>query len=240
MATDPTQSNPSNQSTPERREYKRDWMRQFRAKTRQANGVTDVDGEVDGTDYLSQYGEADRAYVKMRVDSLEAQLDALKHPLTQQNLSFTPEYVPHSQQVTDEFSAKIDELERMDGPIGPRKAQASALEKERERIGKQLSHIDKQLFGTRLVAERDKLRGLEQKAENLENMIMLWSPGGRMRQEQEARIAQDRNKGNGQRNSRDPQEQRQGMSLLNALDKKEGEVEVALGRMKAELHTLRG
>jgi len=240
MASDSTQSNPSNQSTPERREYKRDWMRQFRAKTRQANGVTDADGEVDGTDYLSQYGEADRAYVKMRVDSLEAQLDALKHPLTQQTLSFTPEYVPHSQQVTDEFSAKIDELERMAGPIGPRKAQAIALEKERERIAKQFTHIDNQLFGKRLVAVRDKLRGLEQRAEYLEKMIMLWSPGGRMRGEQEAQIEQDRNKGNTQRNSQDPQEQWQSMAILNACDKKEGEVEVTLGRMKAELKTLRG
>jgi erythromycin esterase-like protein len=230
-------------TTPERREYKRNWMRNFRAQKKQANDSGSNPGtDDDGSDFLLKYPESQQAFIESRVEVLERQLYDAKHPdlQYQHNISYTPEVIPISQQVTDEFSAKIDELEQMDGPIGPRQAKARELEKERERIGKQLTYENTQTFGKRLVVVRDKLRGLDQRAEYFEKMIVLWSPGGTLRRDREAQIEQDRAKGETQRNSRDPYEQRQGIAILNACDKNEGEIEVTLGRMKAELKTLRG
>ncbi len=230
----------SKQTTPERREYKRNWMRNFRAQKKQAGLNPGTDD--DGSDYLLKYPESQQAFIESRVEVLERQLYDAKHPdlQYQNNISYTPEVIPFSPEVTDEFSAKIDELEQMEGSIGPRHARVWELEKERERIGKQLTYDDMQTFGKRLVAVRDKLRGLDQQAEYLEKMIMQWSPGGTLRRDREAQIEEDRSRGKSQRNSRDPYEQRQGISLLNACDKNEGEIEVTLGRMKAELKTLRG
>jgi len=231
-------------TTPARREYKRNWMRNFRAQKKQANdlGSNPGIGDGGGTDYLLKYPESQRAFMKSRVDLLERQLYDVKHPELQyqRNISYTPEAIPVSQEVTQEFSAKIDELERMSGPVRPRQAKANELEKERERIGKQLTHVDHQLFGKRIVAVRDKLRELDRRAEYLERMIVLWSSGGVLRRAREAEIEQDRIKGTTQRNSKDPDEKRRGIGLLNGCDKNQGEMEVTLGQLKAELKQLRG
>ena len=89
-----------------------------------------------------------------------------------------------------------------------------------------------------LAKRRDKVRELEERAEYLEKMIVLWSPGGLMRKDREVQIEQDRTKGTLQRNSRDLYEQRKAIALLSGCDKNEGELEVTLVRLKAELKAL--
>lgn len=214
----------TNEISPERKAYKADWMRKFRAKQR---GESVVDDKT-----RSQLTQLER------ITMLERELCDLKSDV---GLDITIDYTPDElrQIRIDAFQKQLADLDNYSG-IPTLNAKISDAEKEFEAIRQGGDWFNQEGDRGQINRHKARVHDLEAEAEYHEQMIVKLGPGGKLRAEKEAGIAADRVKANGQLSSPDSYEQRLGITLRNGCDKKQGELEVALGRHKAELKRLRG
>jgi hypothetical protein len=214
----------TNEISPERKAYKADWMRKFRAKQR---GESVVDDKT-----RSQLTQLER------ITMLERELRDLKSDV---GLDITINYTPDElrQIRIDAFQKQLADLDNYLG-IPTLNAKIADAEKEFEAIRQGGEWFSKEGDRGQINRHKARVHDLEAEAEYHEQMIMKLGPGGKLRAEREAGIAADRVKANGQLSSPDSYEQQLGITLRNGCDKKQGELEVALGRHKAELKRLRG
>jgi hypothetical protein len=214
----------TNEISPERKAYKADWMRKFRAKQL---GESVVDDKM-----RSQLTQLER------ITMLERELRDLKSDV---GLDITINYTPDElrQMRIDAFQKQLAYLDNY-CDIPTLNAKIAHAEKEFEAIRQGREWFSKEDDRGQINRHKARVHDWEAEAKYHEQMIVKLGPGGKLRAEREAGIAADRVKANGQLSSPDSFEQRLGIALLNGCDKAQGELEVALGRHKAELKRLRG
>jgi hypothetical protein len=223
MATN-TANTKANEISPERKAYKADWMRRFRAKQR---GESVVDDKT-----RSQLTQLER------ITMLERELRDLKSDV---GLDITIDYTPEElrQIRIDDFEKQLNDLDNYSS-IATLNAKIAKAATEFEAIRQGGDWFNQDGDRGEINRHRTRLRDMEAQAEHHEQRIATLSPGGKIRAEKEAGLAADRFKASEQLSSQDPREQRLGITLLNGCDKIQGELEVTLGRHKAELKKLRG
>lgn len=210
--------------TPERKAYKADWMRRFRAKQR-GESVAD-------TESRSKLTQVER------IAALEQELASLKADV---GLDITIDYTPEElrQIRIDDFEKRLNDLDNYSS-IATLNAKIAEVATEFEAIRQGGDWFNQDGDRGQINRHRTRLRDMEAQAGYHEQRIATLSPGGKIRVEKEAGLAADRMKANEQLSSQDPHEQRLGIALLNGCDKIQGELEVTLGRHMAELKKLRG
>jgi hypothetical protein len=210
-------------------------MFRSRANNR-GDGNTDDDYQ-HGDGYLANYTEAEQPLVKERMASLEQQVYELMYPERQSGV-FSPPNRPIDNELVEAFNAKITELEQMTGHIAPRRKRLEELRKERDSL--MTNGIDAQSFRERLTRVSDQLMELDQRADNLQGVIRLWSQDGRLRREKEANM--DQTAGDAQRrlNDPDPQERQLALVRLESVEKERAHIDESLKVWKSEVKALRG
>lgn len=210
------------------RTYQRIWKKEKRAEVKAAKG------------------EANAKPVEERIADLEKELAMLKAEVLPAGLTLNID--SDTEPVQNEREARIQRFGARLGAFSnnrPRSitnyyAGLDDLEKEFGTIVKEGPEFPERVdLRVRLARERETVRKREERAQWLEDQIARWSKGGDERKGLENLLAGEHQKGKRQLTDPDPQVRRAGGALINGCLEKVGEVEVTLGRHKAELAQLR-